>query len=102
MRSALWEQLAEVAEKKPDALVIDLAAVTFLDCGTAVMMIQTGRLLASGRKPVLRYVRLPAVLDQIDLINLDLSGSWPEPSSRPQCAASMPSTSVQPCIRAQG
>ena len=36
------------------------------------MMIQTGRLLASGRKPVLRYVRLPAVLDQIDLIDLDL------------------------------
>jgi anti-anti-sigma factor len=33
VRSALREQLAQVAAKKPDVLVIDLAAVTFLDCG---------------------------------------------------------------------
>lgn len=46
MRSALREQLAQVAEKKPDMLLIDLAAVTFLEGGTAAMMIQTSLLLA--------------------------------------------------------
>lgn len=70
VRSALWEHLAEVAEKKPDALVIDLAAVTFLDCGTAVMLIQMGQLLASGKKPVLRYVR-PQVRRLLELTGLD-------------------------------
>ena len=57
VRSALREQLAEVADKKPDVVVIDLAAVTFLDCGTAAMTIQTSRLIASGRKPILRSLR---------------------------------------------
>jgi anti-sigma B factor antagonist len=70
VRSALREQLAKVAEKKPDVLVIDLTAVTFLDCGTAAMMIQTSRLLASGRKPVLRSVR-PQVRRLMELTGLD-------------------------------
>jgi anti-sigma B factor antagonist len=70
VRCALREQLAQLAEKKPDVLVIDLAAVTFLDCGTAAMMIQTSRLLASGRKPVLRSVR-PQVRRLLELTGLD-------------------------------
>jgi anti-anti-sigma factor len=52
------------------ALVIDLAAVTFLDCGTAAMMIQMSRLLASGRKPVLCFVR-PQVRRLLELTGLD-------------------------------
>lgn len=70
VRSALREQLAEIAENKPDVLVIDLAAVTFLDCGTAVMMTQVSRILASGRKPVLRDVR-PQVRRLLELTGLD-------------------------------
>ena len=42
--------------------------------------------------------RLPAVLDLIDLIDWTrVSGSWPRPSSRPQCAAWMLFTSAPPC-----
>jgi anti-sigma B factor antagonist len=70
VRSAVREQLERVAKKKPDALVIDLAAVTFLDCGTAAMLIQTSRLLVSGRKPVLRSVR-PQVRRLLELTGLD-------------------------------
>ena len=51
VRSALEERLAEVAAKKPDVLVYDLAAVTFLDCGTAAVLVRAARLLPSGRKP---------------------------------------------------
>jgi predicted nucleic acid-binding protein len=47
--------------------------------------------------------RLPAVLDQIDLIDLDPRiRSWPRPSSRPQCAAWMLFTSAQPCTPVPG
>src|SRR5437762_8029632 len=54
VKDALAEQLAEVAEKKPDVLVIDLAAVTFMDCGIMAVIIGTARRLPSGRKPMLR------------------------------------------------
>jgi anti-anti-sigma factor len=70
VRSALRDQLAEVLEKRPDVLVIDLAAVTFLDCGTASMMIQVSRLMASGRKPVLRYPR-PQVRRLLEVTGLE-------------------------------
>jgi anti-anti-sigma factor len=83
VRSALREQLAEIAENKPDVLVIDLAAVTFLDCGTAVMMIQASRILASGRKPVLRDVR-PQVRRLLELTGWTRNASCPHAAPSPR------------------
>jgi hypothetical protein len=45
--------------------------------------------------------RLPAVLDQIDLIDLiRQSGSWPRPFGSLPCAAWTPFTSARHCTRA--
>ncbi len=47
--------------------------------------------------------RLPAVLDQIDLIDLDPGiRIWPGPPSPPRSAAWTRSTSAQPCRHAPG
>lgn len=70
VRCALEEDLAEVAAKKPDVLVFDMTAVTFLDCGTAAMLIRVARLLPSGRKPVLRAA-CPLVRRVLALTGLD-------------------------------
>jgi anti-anti-sigma factor len=70
VKDALAEQLAEVAEKKPDVLVIDLAAVTLMDCGIIAVIIGTVRLLPSGRKPVLRSP-CPSVRRLLELTGLD-------------------------------
>lgn len=70
VRSALAELLVEVGAKKPDVLVIDLAAVTFLDCGIAAVLASAARLLPSGRKPVLRSAR-PLVRRVLGLTGLD-------------------------------
>jgi hypothetical protein len=44
--------------------------------------------------------RLPPVLDQIELINLDLRiRAWPRRLTRSRCAAWMPFISAQPCAR---
>lgn len=94
-RSALWDQLADVAEKKPDVLIIDLGGVTFLDCGTAVMMIKMNRLLTSGRKTILRSVR-PQARRLLELTGLDShceladdpsDGSWVAARVRTRAAA---------------
>jgi anti-anti-sigma factor len=70
VRSALEERLAEVAAKKPDVLVYDLAAVTFLDCGTAAVLVRAARLLPSGKEPVLRSA-CPLVRRVLTLTRLD-------------------------------
>jgi anti-anti-sigma factor len=70
VRSELAELLAEVAAKKPEVLVIDLAAVTFLDCGAAAVLAGAARLLPSGRKPVLRSA-CPLVCRVLGLTGLD-------------------------------
>lgn len=54
VRDALADRLAKVAEKNPDLLVIDLAGVTFLDCGTAAVIFSMAQQMPSGRKPILR------------------------------------------------
>ncbi len=97
VRSALREQLAKLAENKPDVLVIDLAGVTFLDCGTAVMMIRASRILASGRKPVLRDVR-PAVRRLLELTGLDSQCELSACGAVPAMARlTVTTTSGQPC-----
>lgn len=70
VRDTLAQQLAEVAEKEPDLLVFDLAAVTFLDCGTAALMVRIARLLPSGRKPVVRSA-CPLARKVLQLTGLD-------------------------------
>lgn len=70
VRAALAEQLTDVAMKKPDLMVFDLAAVTFIDCGTADLLVSTARRLPSGRKPVL-HSACPPVRRLLELSGLD-------------------------------
>lgn len=50
----LAEQLAGLADKQPDRLVFDMAAVQFLDCAAAGMLFGAARsMLADGNKPVI-------------------------------------------------
>ena len=96
VQSVLRDHLAEIAENKPDVLVIDLAAVTFLDCGTAIMLIQAGRLLTSGKKPVLRDAR-PQVRRLLELTGLDSQCELPACGALPAVARlALTTTSGQP------
>jgi anti-anti-sigma factor len=69
LRSALAEKLAVIAARNPGLLVIDLAGVTFLDGGTAAVIVKAAG-LPSGRKPVLRSVR-PIVRRLLEVTGLD-------------------------------
>jgi anti-anti-sigma factor len=48
------EQLALVRQTRPERLVLDLTRTSFLDCGSARMIVATGRSLPPGRRPVIR------------------------------------------------
>ena len=50
----LAEQLGPVLDERPAALVFDMRAVTFIDCAAARVLVQAGRLLPEGVKPVIR------------------------------------------------
>lgn len=52
--SALGQQLAELADKKPDRLVFDMAAVGFLDCAAARVLFRASRAMLPDGKPVVR------------------------------------------------
>jgi anti-anti-sigma factor len=52
--AALWQQLAELEAKKPDRLVFDMTAVSFLDCAAARVLFRASRSMLPGEKPVIR------------------------------------------------
>jgi anti-anti-sigma factor len=47
-------QLTLVLQARPERLVLDLTRTGFLDCGSARMIVATGRSLPDGRRPVIR------------------------------------------------
>jgi anti-anti-sigma factor len=60
VRTTLEELLALLPGTQPDRLVIDLAEVSFMDCGTAAVVFRAARqTLPHGRKPVIRSPRPP-------------------------------------------
>jgi anti-anti-sigma factor len=64
------EQLTLVLETRPERLVLDLTRTDFLDCGSARMIVATGRSLPAGRRPVIRRPS-PAVRRILELTGLD-------------------------------
>ena len=64
------EHLTMVLEARPERLVLDLAQAGFLDCGSARMIVATGRSLPAGRRPVIRRPS-PAVRRILELTGLD-------------------------------
>ena len=63
------EQLALVLETRPERLVLDLTRTGFLDCGSARMIVATGRSLPGGR-PIIRRPS-PGVRRILELTGLD-------------------------------
>ncbi len=63
-------QLTLVLETRPERLVLDLTRTGFLDCGSARMIVATGRSLPAGRRPVIRRPS-PAVRRILELTGLD-------------------------------
>lgn len=60
VRATLLELLASLPGTRPARLVIDLAEVSFMDCGTAAVVFTAARqALPPGRKPVIRAPRPP-------------------------------------------
>ena len=64
------QQLTPVLATRPERLVLDLTRTDFLDCGSARMIVATGRSLPAGRRPVIRRPS-PAVLRILELTGLD-------------------------------
>lgn len=69
--AALSEQLAGLRDKEPSWLIYDMAAVSFLDCAAArVMLAAAGSVLGNGRQPVIRAAA-PLVRRLLELSGLD-------------------------------
>ena len=66
----LAEQLTLVARDKPGRLLFDLAGTSFLDCGSARLIVGAGEWLPEGRRPVIRRPA-PAVRRILKLTGLD-------------------------------
>ena len=64
------EQLTLVLETRPERLVLDLTRTRFLDCGSARMIVATGRSLPAGQLPVIRRPS-PSVRRILELTGLD-------------------------------
>jgi anti-anti-sigma factor len=64
------EQLTLVRRTRPERLVLDLTWTSFVDCGSARMIVATGRSLPAGRRPVIRCPS-PGVRRILELTGLD-------------------------------
>ena len=64
------EQLTLVRQTRPERLVLDLTRTGFLDCGSARMIVATGRSLPAGQRPVIRRPS-PGVRRVLELTGLD-------------------------------
>jgi len=80
VRATLEELLALLPGTQPGRLVIDLADVSFMDCGTAAVVFATARrALPPGRKPVIRAPR-PAIRRLLQITGWDkqcVMGTYP-------------------------
>src|SRR5271170_1074568 len=63
-------QLTLILDTRPERLVLDLTRTSFLDCGSARMIVATGRSLPAGRRPVIRRPSA-AVRRILELTGLD-------------------------------
>lgn len=75
--AALSQQLADLAAKKPDGLIFDMAAVSFLDCAAAAVMFAAARSMLPGTKPVIRSPA-PLVRRLLELTGMDTQCELPD------------------------
>ncbi len=66
----LCEELTAILRGRPRRLIVDLSRTDFIDCGSARLIADTGRLLPPGQRPVIRDPR-PAVRRVFQLAGLD-------------------------------
>jgi anti-anti-sigma factor len=64
------EQLTLVLDTRPERLVLDLTRTGFLDCGSARLIVATGRSLPAGQRLVIRRPS-PGVRRILELTGLD-------------------------------
>jgi anti-anti-sigma factor len=69
-RSALAEQLSAVLRTGPRQLILDLAGATFMDCGSARLIVGAGRFLPEGGRLIIRSPSR-AVRRVLELTRLD-------------------------------
>ena len=71
-RPVLAEQLSAILRTGPRRLVLDLAGTSFIDCGSARLIVGAGQFLSEGRRTVIRYPSR-AVRRVLELTGLDAS-----------------------------
>jgi anti-anti-sigma factor len=54
-RPLLAEHLSAILRARPRRLILDLAGTSFLDCGSARLIVSAGQFLPEGRRPVVRH-----------------------------------------------
>jgi anti-sigma B factor antagonist len=69
-KSALAQQLSAVLRTGPQRLILDLAGATFMDCGSARLIVSAGRLLPEGGRLIIRRPSR-AVRRVLELTGLD-------------------------------
>jgi anti-sigma B factor antagonist len=71
-RPVLAEQLSAILGTGPGRLILDLAGTSFIDCGTARLIVGAGEFLSEGRRTVIRHPSR-AVRRVLELTGLDAS-----------------------------
>lgn len=54
-RPVLAEHLSAVLCTRPRRLILDLAGIRFMDCGSARLIVSAGQFLPEGRCPIIRH-----------------------------------------------
>jgi anti-sigma B factor antagonist len=54
-RPLLAEHLSAILGARPRRLILDLAGVRFMDCGSARLIVSAGPFLPEGRRPIVRH-----------------------------------------------
>ncbi|MBV9096236.1 MAG: STAS domain-containing protein [Streptosporangiaceae bacterium] len=63
-------ELAQVLRERPRRLILDMAGIGFMDCGSARLIVAAGRCLPPGQRPVIRGASR-AVLRVLQITGLD-------------------------------
>jgi anti-sigma B factor antagonist len=69
-RPVLAEHLPAILRARPRRLILDLAGVGFVDCGSARLIVSATQFLPEGRRPIIRHPSR-AVRRVLDLTGLD-------------------------------
>ena len=54
-RPVLAEHLSLILRTRPRRLILDMAGIRFMDCGSARLIVSAGQFLPEGRCPIIRH-----------------------------------------------